>query len=38
LEKSKKFNSKIVTEIVTIEAFFEAEDYHQKYYKKNKWF
>lgn len=38
LEKSKKFNSKIVTEIVPIESFFEAEDYHQKYYKKNKWF
>jgi len=36
LEESGKFNFKIVTEIVQIESFFEAEDYHQKYYKKNK--
>jgi len=38
LEDKGKFNSKIVTEIVPFESFFEAEDYHQKYYKKNKLF
>ena len=29
------FNNKIVTEIKIFENFYEAEDYHQNYYKQN---
>jgi peptide methionine sulfoxide reductase msrA/msrB len=35
LEKSGRFNKPIVTEIVKLTAFYEAEDYHQDYYKKS---
>lgn len=34
LEKSKKFDKKIMTEILPATKFYEAEDYHQEYYKK----
>ena len=35
LEKSSIFNSPIVTEILPATIFYEAESYHQDYYKKN---
>ncbi len=35
LENSNKFDKKIVTEIIPATTFYEAEDYHQDYYKKN---
>lgn len=35
LENSNLFDSKIVTEIIKATKFYEAEDYHQDYYKKN---
>ena len=35
LEESKVFNNKIATEILPATVFYEAEDYHQDYYKKN---
>ena len=34
LNESGKFTSKIVTEIESISDFYNAEDYHQDYYKK----
>jgi peptide methionine sulfoxide reductase msrA/msrB len=34
LEKSQKLKKEIVTEIVPAQEFFDAEFYHQKYYKK----
>ena len=34
LNESGKFNSRIVTEIGEITEFYNAEDYHQDYYKK----
>ena len=35
LKKSAKFTKPIVTEILKFTRFYEAEDYHQDYYKKN---
>jgi len=35
LSKSGKFNKSIVTEIIKLAKFYEAEDYHQDYYKKH---
>ncbi len=35
LEKSGLFNKPIMTKILPAETFYEAEDYHQNYYKKN---
>ncbi len=35
LERSGKFGKPIVTEIVKASKFFNAEDYHQDYYKKS---
>ena len=35
LNKSGRFDKPIVTEIVKFAKFYEAEDYHQDYYKKN---
>jgi peptide methionine sulfoxide reductase msrA/msrB len=35
LTKSGKFDKPIVTEIIKFTKFYEAEDYHQDYYKKN---
>ncbi|MDL5055234.1 peptide-methionine (S)-S-oxide reductase MsrA [Oscillatoria laete-virens NRMC-F 0139] len=32
----KKFSDKIVTEIVPLQTFYVAEDYHQDYYNQNK--
>ena len=34
LNESGKFSSKVVTEIEAISDFYDAEDYHQDYYKK----
>ncbi len=35
LERSKPFRESIVTEITHAGVFYAAEEYHQKYYKKN---
>ena len=35
LEKSGSFNKPIATEIVKFKTFYQAEEYHQDYYKKN---
>jgi len=35
LSRSGRFDKSIVTEIVKLESFYDAEDYHQDYYKKN---
>jgi len=35
LEASGRFTKSIATEIVPVSEFYEAEDYHQDYYKKN---
>jgi peptide-methionine (S)-S-oxide reductase len=35
LEKSKPFQAPIVTEVVTADTFYPAEEYHQDYYRKN---
>lgn len=36
IDKSGKFDKKVVTEVVPFEAFYPAEGYHQDYYDKNK--
>ncbi len=35
LDKSGRYNSPILTEIVSATIFYEAEEYHQNYYRKN---
>ena len=35
LNKSDQYNNSIVTEIIKLDMFYEAEDYHQDYYKNN---
>ncbi|HET9010113.1 MAG TPA: peptide-methionine (S)-S-oxide reductase MsrA [Nitrosarchaeum sp.] len=35
LEKSGKFQKRIVTEIVSAPEFYKAEEYHQKYFQKH---
>ncbi len=35
LQKSGMFQAEIVTEILPLSEFFQAEEYHQDYYKKN---
>lgn len=35
LERSGKFSRPVATEILPLTQFYEAEDYHQDYYKKN---
>lgn len=35
LEKSKLYDKPIVTKIVSVEPFYKAEEYHQKYVEKN---
>jgi methionine-S-sulfoxide reductase len=36
LQNSGRYSKPIVTEVVPAESFYPAEDYHQKYYQKNK--
>ena len=35
LEESARFNDPIVTEVLELDIFYKAEEYHQDYYKKN---
>ncbi len=35
LDKSRKYENPIVTEIVPTPTFYDAEEYHQKYFKKH---
>ena len=36
LGQSGKFSNQIVTEIIPAKTFYKAEEYHQKYFQKNK--
>jgi peptide methionine sulfoxide reductase msrA/msrB len=36
LEKTRRFDEPLLTEILRASTFFQAEDYHQDYYKKNR--
>lgn len=36
LEKEKKFSAPIVTEIIPLQEFYPAEDYHKDYYLRNR--
>ena len=35
IEHSKRFSSPIVTQVVAATEFYQAEEYHQDFYKKN---
>lgn len=35
IERSKRFSAPIATQLVRASVFYQAEDYHQDYYKKN---
>jgi peptide-methionine (S)-S-oxide reductase len=35
IERSKRFSAQIATQLVKATVFYQAEDYHQDYYKKN---
>jgi len=35
LDKSGRYEEQIVTEIIKVDSFYEAEEYHQDYYKKS---
>jgi len=37
LSNNQSFSNPIVTQVVALEAFFPAEEYHQQYFKKNPW-
>jgi len=37
LERQHLWDQPVVTEVVPLEVFYEAEDYHQEYYQKNPW-
>lgn len=37
LEAARVWPNPIVTEVVPLQAFYPAEDYHQKYFKNNPW-
>ena len=36
LNNSGKFDRPIVTEVMAVQKFWDAEDYHQRYFEKNK--
>lgn len=36
LDKSRKLTNAIVTEIIPLEKFYSAEEYHQNYYERNR--
>jgi peptide-methionine (S)-S-oxide reductase len=38
LNASKQFEKEIVTDVIAASTFYQAEEYHQKYYRKNKSF
>lgn len=36
MEKSEEYEDKIVTEVLPLDKFYTAEEYHQNYYERNK--